>query len=161
MSTEKPHKLKSDTVPKRWSKYDPAWCDLVIDYGSKGKSRREIARELKIGKSALYDYIATYPEFATAMEEADYMAQAWWERQGREGINKGVQKFNAVLYQFIMRNRWRADYQDPQKHDVVGTGFLKFLEAARKGEFKTPLPVYPTAADYIGPGISSGGGGKP
>lgn len=137
-------------MPKRssWNaKYDPSWCELVLAFGSEGMTRREIALELRIGKSTLYSYIEKHPAFAAALDEADYLSQAWWEKQGRLGINRGVQSFNAVAFQFMMKNRFKADYQDASKveHDI-GSGFLKFMDAARKGEFKTPKPEYPKAA---------------
>lgn len=137
---------KPNTPPKRggWNpKYDPSWCEDVLAYGSEGMSRREIALELRVGRTTLYKAMEDNPEFALAMAEADYLSQAWWERQGRFGVNKGVQQFNAGVLQFMLKNRAKDDYGDNSKLTIdIGAGFLKFIDAARNGEFKTPKPEY-------------------
>jgi hypothetical protein len=132
----------------RPSNYDPAWCDLVIAYGSEGMSRAEISLELKIGRKSLYRYMEAHEEFREAMEEAEWLAKAWWERLGRWGVERGIKdSWSPPTYAFIMKNRFKDTYSDSQKveHDL-GKGFLQFLDAARKGELKTPAPSYPKAA---------------
>ncbi len=127
--------------------YDPAWCPRVIAYGSEGQSRAEISLSLGIGRRSLYRYMETYPDFAEAMDEAEWLSKAWWEGLGRRGVERGAKDaWSPQTYQFIMRNRFRSDYQDSQKQELeLGAGFLKFMDAARKGEFKTPAPTYPKA----------------
>lgn len=117
----------------RPTKYDPAFCEEVIELGEKGKSRTQIARSLGVVRQTLTDWEETHPEFSHAMSIAEEYAQAWWEDRGQEGISLG-KDFNGFVYSFQMKNRFRREYSDKfeVKHDataafaqcwqVIGTG---------------------------------------
>jgi hypothetical protein len=62
--------------------YDPAFCDRVIELGEQGKSKAQIARELGTSRKSLYLWMKVHPEFAEALEEAQFAALAWWEDVG-------------------------------------------------------------------------------
>jgi hypothetical protein len=87
--------------------------------GELGKSRAQIARELGASRKTLYLWMKVHPEFAEAMEEAQFAALAWWEDVGQAGLSMGS-KFNASLYAYQMKNRFREFYAD--KVDVAHTG---------------------------------------
>lgn len=130
-----------DTTPKvkpgPASAYDPAWCDKVYDLATEGMTRCEIAFNLGISRAALYKYIKAQPAFAAALDDADYIAQSWWEMQGRRGIAKGAQSFNAHLFQFIMKNRWSKEWRDRQEIEHKGSAFKEFMAAVASG--KAPM----------------------
>ena len=117
--------------------YDPAFCERVIELGEEGKSKAQIARELGISRKSLYLWMKGHPEFKEAMDEAEFAALAWWEDVGQAGLS--MPKFNATLYAFNMKNRFREFYAD--KVDVAHTADereepqMSDLELARRVAF--------------------------
>ena len=96
----------------RPTKYTPAMCVTVIELGREGASKTEIAAELGISRqNAFYAWQEKYTEFRDAVKEAEFLAQAWWEKKGREATfnSKG---FNSTAYIFQMKNRFPIDYRD-------------------------------------------------
>lgn len=105
----------------RPSKYDPAFCEAVLEFGKEGMGRAEIAAELEINRETLNEWCKAHPEFSDAIKSALDLSQAWWERKGREGAVGKVDGFNATGYIFQMKNRFREDWNDTVKQEVNGT----------------------------------------
>lgn len=100
----------------RPSKYDPKFCEIVIQMGAEGKSKAQFAAYLQVSRPTLDHWIGTRDDFADAMAFAMTLAQAWWEDVGRMGVFNPM--FNANLWIWTMKNRFPADYKD--KHDIRG-----------------------------------------
>jgi hypothetical protein len=121
----------------RPSTYDPAFCERVIELGEEGKSKAQIARALRVSRKSLYLWMKIHPEFAEAMKEAEFAALACWDDVGQAGLT--IPKFDAALYAFNMKNRFREFYAD--KVDVAHTQEepeerqLSDLEMARRIAF--------------------------
>lgn len=134
-STPDPVLNPPETKRKRGrpSKYDPAFCELVMDLGEQGKSRTQIARTLGTTRQRLLEWEQAHPEFRDALACAADLAQAWWEDQGQLGINLG-KDFNAATFQFMMKNRFKADYSEKFeiKHDAT-VEFSKCWQAIGSG----------------------------
>jgi hypothetical protein len=79
--------------------------------GTALKSKAQIARALGVSRKSLYLRMKVQPEFAEAMEEAQFAALAWGENMGQAGPKLGS-KFNASLYTYEMKNRLREFYTD-------------------------------------------------
>lgn len=107
--------------------YDPAWVKLIPGFAAEGMSIAEIAFELGVGRKSLYRYREKYPELNEAFEEASFIAQAWWERKGRESVGGTLPMSNPSTYQFIMRHRFKEDYPDKQKHELGAAEDLREL----------------------------------
>ena len=72
------------------------------------------------------------------MQEAQFAALAWWEDVGQAGLS--MPKFNAALYAFNMKNRFREFYADKVDVSHTGTGDpdepeMSDLEIARRIAF--------------------------
>lgn len=104
----------------RPSKYTPEFCERVIDAGSEGKTITEMADDLDIARSTIYEWIDTYPEFSDAIKRGLQKAQAWWERNGRLATFGGVDGYNATSYIFQMKNRFPDDWRDKQEREHTG-----------------------------------------
>ncbi len=96
----------------RPTKYDPAFCQRVIELGKTGASKVEMACELGITKQTLLNFEADYPEFFDAVKQSLALSQAFWERKGREATFGGVPNFNATTWIFNMKNRFSEDWKD-------------------------------------------------
>jgi hypothetical protein len=101
----------------RPSKYDPAYCDQVIELGKQGMGVVEIACKLGVCRNTLEtNWPAEHPEFLEAFARARDESQAWWERAGREGMT--ADKFNAQVWSRSMSARFPHDWREEtvQKH---------------------------------------------
>jgi|GEM_PF-1893280 len=95
----------------RPTKYDPAYCELVVEFGREGASKAQMAAAIGVARETLDTWITAHPEFAEAMRLALTHAQSWWEARGREGMMAG-KEFNAAAWIFAMKNRFRHDYRE-------------------------------------------------
>ena len=102
----------------RPSKYDPSFCDLVLDLAADGKSRAQIAACLGVNRDTLNEWSKQHDEFSVALKNAYDIALAWWEGAGQ--INMMRQGFNATAYIFQMKNRFREDYRDVVAQELSG-----------------------------------------
>jgi Homeodomain-like domain-containing protein len=100
----------------RPSKYDPSFCDLVIELGAQGKSKAQIAAALGVHRETVNIWTKAHPEFSDAIKGAQDLALAWWETVGQ--MNMCRQGFNATAFIFQMKNRFPADYKE--KHEISG-----------------------------------------
>lgn len=114
----------------RPTKYDPAFCDLVVEMGEKGKSKTQIASGLGVLTETMTEWAKRYPEFSAALKEAEQLSQTWWENQGQLGMFLGAKGFNATAFIFQMKNRFRHDYSD--KFEVKHDGTAAFLACLKK-----------------------------
>ena len=104
----------------RPSKYDPAFCDMVIAAGQEGMGKAEMAAEIGVAYSTFDLWTQEHEEFSEAVKQARRLSQAWWEKQGRVATFGGVDGFNATSYIFQMKNRFREDWNDTVKQEVTG-----------------------------------------
>jgi len=102
----------------RPSNYSPAFCDLVVQYGRQGMSLVEIASELQISRTSMYDWAQKFPEFSTALTRAREESQAWWERVGRFGIFRGDNEIDSNLWFRNITNRFKADWGQTKAPEV-------------------------------------------
>lgn len=99
-------------------------CEKAIEIMAEGASLTEVAAGLGIGRRTLFRWIdekdeAHYkPEFATAIEDGTALCQAWWEKTGRLGMF--MDKFNATIWIYNMKNRFRDDWRDKTEHEHTG-----------------------------------------
>ena len=66
------------------SKYDPAYCGEVRQYGEDGYSTSAMAAKLKVSRQTLYNWAESHPEFAAALDQGIALAGAWWEDRLRD-----------------------------------------------------------------------------
>lgn len=104
----------------RPSKYDPAFCEVVLATGAEGKTLAGMADALDIDRGTLNEWREAHPEFSRAVKRALEKAQAWWEEQGRVSTFGATEGFNATSYIFQMKNRFRDEWNDTTKTEHSG-----------------------------------------
>jgi hypothetical protein len=98
----------------RPSKYDPAFCEQVIELGRDGLSRAEIAAELNVARQTLANWAEEHSEFLAALQEAHDRSLAWWEKQAR--TNLATSGYQAGLWKQAMSGRFPAEpYRERQE----------------------------------------------
>ena len=118
--------MDKDNRVGRPTKYDPVFCDKIIEMAAYGASKAEMALELGIAMSTFDVWQRANPQFSVAVKEAESISQGWWEKQGRIATFGGVQGFNPTSFIFNMKNRFKKDWkdnfrnEDPDTSDMVG-----------------------------------------
>jgi hypothetical protein len=111
----KPVPVKSHGRP---SDYRPEVCFDVINLGAEGKSKTVIAAKLGISIRTLYNWMEQYPGFLQAMEQAQTLAQCWWEEAGQKGMF--MQGFNASIWSRSMAARFPKDWRENKNVELAG-----------------------------------------
>ena len=117
----------------RPTKYDPDFCQRVIEYGKEGMSKAEMAVNLDISRDSFTEYENTHPEFSAAVKEAINASQAWWEEKGRKAVFNSV-NFNATAFIFNMKNRFKDDWSDRVITEHAGSVSIDGLYGAIAGK---------------------------
>ncbi len=111
------------------SLYKPEYCKKITEMFEDGSTITQVcARKLKIHRDTYYEWKNAHPEFKKAAEQGEQVSQAYWEDIGKDGIKGDIEKFAGSSWQFVMKNRFRKDYQDQQPLDTQNTLIEKLLE---------------------------------
>lgn len=94
----------------RPTKFEARFCDMVILWGTLGKSKAWISAELMISRQTLDNWIAENPAFLDAMEISQRLAQKWWEDKGQN--NLGAVGFQQSMYSRSMSARFPQDWTE-------------------------------------------------
>ena len=89
----------------RPSKYDPAFCDVVIELGKQGKSKAYMAAHLNIARSTFDLWEHECRDFSEAVKQAVAYSQAWWEEQIQSGCVIAVHYYMRLLNIGIPRGK--------------------------------------------------------
>lgn len=124
MSEQSPEGELASKVAKhpggRPSKYDPALCDIVIEWGKQGKSKAWICAELEVVDQTLRNWGEAHPEFLEAMEIALKKSQQWWEDKGQTGmVGKSI---DGSIWSRSMAARFPHDWREKSTVDNTHSG---------------------------------------
>jgi transposase len=114
--------------------YRVEYCDRLIEIMREGASIEEVAADLDISKTTLYNWAEAHEEFMNAKKRGEELSLAWWVKQGRVQLQN--RDFSATLFYMNMKNRFK--WRD--KHDIDHTS---------GGEPLKPAQVNITAIDPI------------
>lgn len=104
----------------RPSKFDPAYCQQLVDHMATGASVASFAAEIDVARSTINEWAEQHPEFSEALSRGKAKCAAWWERIGRKVAETG--QGSAPMVQFGLRNMADSDWQDVQKREFSGPG---------------------------------------
>lgn len=100
----------------RPTKYNSAYCQTVILMMTEGASMVEIAAEIGVNKTTLYEWEKAHEEFSNALKKGRAFSEAWWVREGRTNLKD--RNFNHVLWYMNMKNRF--GWKDKQEVEHTG-----------------------------------------
>jgi transposase len=123
----------------RPSKYDPAFCERVIQLGKLGKSIEQIACELDVGTKTIYNWRDEHPEFLHALDMAREFEQNWWETIAQTHMieEKDAAKLNASIWSRSMAARFPKKYRESTKQEITGADGAPLLQGIEVS-FVTP-----------------------
>jgi hypothetical protein len=96
----------------RPSPYKPEYCDQLIKHLESGLSIESFAGVIGVHRSTLYEWAGVHPEFSDTLKRGAEISLLFWERMGLTGMAGKIQGFNAAVYIFNMKNRfkWRDSH---------------------------------------------------
>lgn len=94
----------------RPSKYDPDFCDRIIELGETGASVVEMAYEIGVHKDTLYQWASEKDDFSAAFTRAKMASQVWWERKGQSNLDE--KGFNSSVWSRSMAARFPDDWRE-------------------------------------------------
>lgn len=107
----------------RPSKYDPKFCDQLLDHLSEGYSFEAFAGVIKVNHDTLHEWCKKHKEFSDTKRLGQSIARKLFEKLGF-GLITGKLKGSAAVYIFTMKNRF--GWQDtPSFNDDDGE--LEFI----------------------------------
>lgn len=102
----------------RPSKYDPAYCEQVVELGKQGKSPVQIACALDVSRVTMLGWAEKHPAFSTALTRAKELEQDWWENVAQTALF--ADKFQASVWAKSMSARFRNDYTEKVTQEHTG-----------------------------------------
>ena len=129
----------------RPSKYDPAFCDRVIELGNQGASVVEMAHEIGVHRNTIETtWPAQYPEFLEAFTYARQASQVWWEKAGRVGMIEN--NISAPIWSRSMAARFPHDWREIKGTELTGKDGGPVETAVKRIERVILDPANPDAA---------------
>ena len=104
----------------RPSKYDPKYCDMIVEHMSEGASITSFAAEIDVARSTITEWAEVHPDFSAAVKRAKAKCASWWEKLGRSGAQGG--EVNPTLVIFGLKNMGADDWRDKQEVDHTTNG---------------------------------------
>lgn len=105
------------------TKYDPKFCQQIIEHGRQGGSVEAFAGKIEVSKQTIYNWCNSehesfHPEFLDAKEVSEALAHLWWENQGIQCLTmpEGT-KFTSTVWSITMKNRF--GYRDKTQHSTL------------------------------------------
>jgi hypothetical protein len=81
------------------------WKEIILAVGDGGKFPTEIVRELGITWYLHNKFLKESDEYSKAFECARVALEAWYDKMGRENVNKPGKEFNATLYIWLGKSK--------------------------------------------------------
>lgn len=104
----------------RPSKYDPAFCEQLVEHMKDGASVTSFAAQIDVCRATINVWAEQHPEFLEALSRGKAKCAAWWEKIGRKSAESGTG--NATMIVFGLKNMSEDDWHD--KREVEHSGHM-------------------------------------
>lgn len=94
----------------RPSKYDPAYCDAVVEHMATGASATSFAASIGVCRDTITEWCSKHEDFSLAVKRGKAQCAAWWENLSRQGAQGG--EANPTLCIFGLKNMAKEDWTD-------------------------------------------------
>ena len=85
--------------------YKAEYCQTAIDLMAEGASITEVAAEIGVWKSTVYEWIDKHQDFSDSIKKGVDPSEAWWERKGRKNLEN--KDFSYTGWYMNMKNRFK------------------------------------------------------
>lgn len=120
-------------ITGRPTKYDPAYCEQVIDFMSQGYSVTAFAGSIGVARDTVYHWAKENPEFSDALNTARAASAVWWEERLRAVAERG--EGNATAAIFGLKNRVAHEWRERQEvqHGATDAFAQAIAQLSRRG----------------------------
>ena len=113
------------------TKYDPKFCQMVIDHMSDGLSLESFAGVIDVHKGTLYDWRLAHQDFSDAVKRGVDKCRFFWEKLGIDGIHNeswegGSKSLNSTVWKFNMQNRFSWADKSENKNTTTHKGEVTY-----------------------------------
>ena len=116
----------SNDTPKhpggRPTDYTPEMCERVLQCGREGGSVAEMAEACDVCIKTLYNWGEANPEFLQSFTRAQELAEAFWAKHVRSGLQKPPSEFQGAANLKYMAQRFQERWSEKQKIEHTGEG---------------------------------------
>lgn len=112
----------------RPTKYDPAYCEAVVEHCKTGASLTSFAASIDVCRDTITEWAKAHDEFSVAVKRAKAHCAAWWEQNARNGA-MGAKDVNPTLCIFGLKNMAAEDWRE--KQEVEHSGGVKYERVER------------------------------
>ena len=102
----------------RPTKYDPAYCEAVVEHCAQGASLTSFAASIDVCRATITVWSDEHPEFLAAVKRAKAKCAAWWEQNARNAAMGANKDANPTLCIFGLKNMAAEDWRDKTEQDV-------------------------------------------
>lgn len=102
----------------RPTKYDPIYCEQVVEHMSEGYSLESFAGKISVAASTVWKWQAEIPEFSEAINVGRAKAAQIWEERLTTLAVTGTGNATATI--FALKNRFPDQWRDKQEHEHTG-----------------------------------------
>lgn len=110
----RPEAERPKRLPWRPSKYDPSYCDLVIELMQKGLSLTGFAGKIGVSRSTVSLWAKEYPDFSEATNVGKAVRAATWEEHASRVAQSGGGPGTAQIIIFALKNMAPDEYAEGQ-----------------------------------------------
>lgn len=102
----------------RPTKYDPSFCEEVIEFLKDGYSLTAFAGSIGVCRATVHNWMNEQPAFLDAVKKGQAAATLWWERANRNLAISGTGNATACI--FGLKNRAADDWRDKTETEHSG-----------------------------------------
>lgn len=119
--------MGSETEPKkgaggRPTKYDPAFCEQLVEFCSQGYSLTAYAGSIGVCRNTLTEWAGAHPEFLVAVSRAKAVRLLHWEGAALKVATKGGGPGTSTMIIFGLKNMGGDEWSDTTKTELSGPG---------------------------------------
>lgn len=112
----------------RPAKYDPAYCDAIVEHCKDGASITSFAASIGVCRDTITEWGRIHSEFSVAVKAAKAAAASWYDEQARKIV--GGAQGNATLCIFGLKNFAPDDFRDKIETEYSGAVTVNRIERA-------------------------------
>lgn len=91
----------------RPSKYKSEYCEMLLQHMKDGFMFDTFAAVIEVNIDTLYEWVKRHPEFSDALKNGRVRELYWYEKTGKAAILGKIPNFNAAVYCFHMKNKFK------------------------------------------------------
>ena len=97
----------------RPTSYKPEYCEAVEKHMAQGRAFETFAANIGVHRDSLYEWQKKHPAFSDSIKRGQALSYKYWESIGIAGATGKLKGFNAAVWIFTMKNKfkWRDSHE--------------------------------------------------